>query len=113
MKVAVIGSRTYTDQAKVQFALDRMLKKHPKLELISGGARGADTFAQQWALYNGVKFTLVLPIDAKRKITYLYRDVEIVTMADEVIAFWNGLSPGTRFTVEYAKARMKPIKVFS
>lgn len=113
MRLAVIGSRTYADKIKISAALYRTLREHPKLHIISGGAQGADTFAQEWAEQNSVPYTVVRPIDPKRKITYLYRDVEIVTMADQVMAFWNGLSPGTRFTIEYAKARNKPIKVFT
>lgn len=36
----------------------------------------------------------------------------IVENADFVIAFWDGQSPGTRFTLNYAKSLKKPVRVF-
>ena len=49
MRVLVCGGRNYSDQQAVYDALDE-LHRVRKFELvIAGGARGADTLAEQWA----------------------------------------------------------------
>ena len=55
MKVAVIGSRglSVTD-------LGRYLPENTT-EIVSGGARGVDTSAREYALSHGIKLTEFLP----------------------------------------------------
>ena len=54
MKVLVCGGRDFTDQAAVSSALDAMLKYHPKVSIIEGGAAGADMRARIWAENNSI-----------------------------------------------------------
>ena len=49
MIVLVCGGRNYVDRATVYKTLDSFHAKHPISLLISGGARGADTLAEEWA----------------------------------------------------------------
>jgi len=53
MKVLVCGGRDYDDRDAVERALDPLLMGQRDL-LITGGARGADWLAQQWADRRGV-----------------------------------------------------------
>jgi hypothetical protein len=48
--IIVCGGRTYADRAFLETALDALHRKHPSLIVITGGARGADTLAHEWAL---------------------------------------------------------------
>ena len=47
-RILVCGSRNYTDREKIWKVLDGY-SAHYKVHLIEGGARGADTFAAEWA----------------------------------------------------------------
>ena len=95
MKVAVIGSRTLNVPN-----LEDYLPKDTT-EIVSGGARGVDTSARQYALRNGIKLTEFLPEYEKygRKAP-LRRNITIIQNADLVLAFWDGKSRGTKFVID-------------
>ncbi len=120
MKVAIIGSREYKDKLKVWAKLSSIFcnkNGYPNidLEIISGGARGVDTWAVEWAKAAKINISIeiIKPINPTDKFSYLLRNVEIITKADKIIAFWDGKSRGTKFVIDYAKAREKDIEVFN
>jgi len=49
MNVLVTGGRNFADYQTVENAMDSLLLKYPTLELIHGGASGADALADRWA----------------------------------------------------------------
>ncbi len=107
MKVAVIGSRNLMVQD-----LEQYLPKETT-EIVSGGAKGIDTYAKQYALAKGLKFTEFLPEYKKYgKGAPLKRNLQIINYADEVLAFWDGRSRGTKFVIEHCKAHNKPVRLF-
>lgn len=107
MKVAVIGSRSIT-----QIKLEDYLPEGTD-EIVSGGARGVDTCAKNYALANGIKLTEFLP-DYERygNAAPLRRNDLIVDYADEVLAFWDGSSTGTQYVVRRCRMTGTPVKVF-
>jgi len=108
MKVAIIGSRN------LQVKMEEYLPKNISL-IISGGARGIDTLAEEYADRNGIPKLIFLP-DYKRygKRAPLIRNKLIVDNADIIIAFWDGQSRGTKFTTDYAKkAKQKSDSIFN
>ena len=107
MKVAVIGSRGCTVSDLEQYLPPDVT------EIVSGGARGVDTSARNYALAHGLKLTEFLPEYGKYgKRAPLLRNITIIDYADLVLAFWDGTSRGTKFVIENYKTRGKPIKVF-
>lgn len=54
-KVLVCGSRELKNKDLIFSTLDELISKLPVDCLIHGDANGADTFAKQWALENGVQ----------------------------------------------------------
>ena len=95
MKLAIVGSRTFNDHSLLERTLLRV--RTPITEIVSGGARGADSLAARWAHVHGVPLKEFLP-DWKKygKSAGFRRNREIVEYADTVLAFWNGVSKGTQ-----------------
>lgn len=56
VKLVVAGSRHYTNKSALFSKLDAMLKGVPKdqIEIVSGGAKGADRLAKQYAQERGL-----------------------------------------------------------
>ena len=106
MKVAVIGSRGLT--------IDNLEKYLPKetTEIISGGAKGIDTCAREYAVSHGIKLTEFLPEYEKYgKNAPLKRNITIIEAADVVLAFWDGKSRGTKFVIEKCREVGKTVRV--
>ncbi len=107
MKIAVIGSREM-----VVCDLENYLPAETT-EIVSGGARGVDTSARYYAQKSGLKLTEFLPDYNKYgKIAPLMRNLEIIDYADEVYAFWDGASRGTKFVIENCRRKNKKVHVF-
>jgi len=106
MKVAVVGSRG--------LSIENLGKYLPKntTEIISGGARGVDTSAKEYALQNGLKLTEYLPEYKKYgKSAPLKRNITIIENADFVLVFWDGTSHGTEFVIKNCQKRHIPLKI--
>lgn len=107
MKVAVVGSRnlTVTD-------LHRYLPQGVT-EIVSGGARGIDTCAREYAQRNGLKLTEFLPDYQKYGRTApLKRNLQIIAYADIVVVFWDGESHGTKFVIERCRKMNKKVILY-
>jgi GNAT superfamily N-acetyltransferase len=52
-RVLVTGSRDWDDRDAVHAQLDRLHREHGNVEVIEGGATGADTHAREWATAKG------------------------------------------------------------
>lgn len=106
MKLAIIGSRTCP-----AVDIEAQLKSIPDT-IVSGGAVGADTYAREFARKKGLKLIEFFPDYEKYgRGAPLERNKLIIEECDCLLAFWDGKSRGTKFTLDYAKERNKPIKV--
>ncbi len=114
MKLAVVGSRDFHDYAWLERCLLSCIDIASIKEVISGGARGADSLAERFAAVHGLSFS-VIPADWKKygKRAGPLRNTEIVRQADMVIAFWDGSSRGTRNTIDKALRAGKSVRIFS
>lgn len=107
MKVAVIGSRSL----KVTNLEDYLPSN--TTEIVSGGAIGIDRCAEEYAKQHGIPTKIFLPdYNQFGKGAPLKRNVEIIEYADAVIAFWDGISRGTRFVIDESRKKNKPVRVF-
>ncbi|MBR6807513.1 MAG: DUF2493 domain-containing protein [Clostridia bacterium] len=98
MKVAVIGSRGST--------IDNIADYLPQncTEIVSGGAKGIDLCAAEYAKNNGLKLIEFKPeYSLYGKNAPLVRNREIVDYSDIVLAFWDGSSKGTKFVIDYCR----------
>lgn len=81
-------------------------------QIISGGARGIDTCAKEYAASHGIDYIEFLP-DYKRygKGAPLRRNQQMIEAADLVIAFWDGASHGTKYTIDLCKQKDIPVQI--
>ena len=67
----------------------------------------ADEWAEAYAEKNDIKVNHF----PSNKGNYLRRNIEMVDIADEVIAFWDGYSYGTAHTIALAVKKGIPIRI--
>jgi predicted Rossmann fold nucleotide-binding protein DprA/Smf involved in DNA uptake len=111
MKVLICGSRNITDPALVSQAVSQ--SGITPTHIISGGARGVDRLAGEYAVSQGIGFT-EYPADWDKygKRAGFIRNYAMVGAADAVIAVWDGTSTGTKHSIEFAKSCGKRIFVY-
>ena len=107
MKVAVIGSRTLKIENLSPFLPEETT------EIVSGGARGIDTCARHYAQENQLKLTEFYPnYHQGGKNAPLRRNLEIIEYADQVLAFWDGVSRGTQHVIDNCRKLQVPVQIF-
>ena len=106
MKIAVIGSRS------LSVADLGLYLPEGTTEIISGGAKGVDASAREYAKSRAVPLTELFP-DYRRygKAAPVRRNIEILERADKVLAFWDGKSRGTKFVIDECVKRGIPIRI--
>lgn len=104
MKLAIVGCRYYKDYEQFAAHDEKVARDDTVTEIVSGGASGADTLAERYAKENNIPLT-VFPADWKThgREAGPMRNRQIVQHADRVLAFWDGVSAGTRSTIGIAK----------
>lgn len=113
MKLAVVGSRTFSDYAWLEQCLLGSFRVDDIEAVISGGARGADALAARFASVHGIPLKVIrADWDTHGKKAGPIRNTEIVEKADAVAAFWDGHSSGTRDTISKARASGRRVVVF-
>lgn len=109
MRIAIIGTR---DAGMVDCHWLAQYVPSETTLIISGGAKGIDTYAEEYAQSRGISFFKIIP-DYKKygKNAPLIRNQEIVDRVDRVLAFWDYTSRGTASVIAYCIERGKPVDV--
>ena len=112
MNIAIIGSRNFTDFELLSSTILSYISER-KVNInavVSGGAKGADTLAEKFALENHLEITVFKP-DWKKfgKRAGFLRNTNIIENADLVFAFWDGKSKGTKDSIEKAEKLNKKV----
>lgn len=112
MKIGIIGSRSFD---KYELVKDVMNEYINQVDIIvSGGAKGADTLGEVWAKENGKEILIFKPEwDKYGKKAGFIRNQDIVKNSDLVIAFWDGVSKGTKSSIDLCKKFGIKIKVIN
>lgn len=96
MRIAIIGSRS------LNVCIDQYVPQNTEL-IVSGGAKGIDQIAEDYADRKGIEKLIIKPNYQKfGRGAPLVRNKEIVENADLILAFWDGKSRGTMHSVKYA-----------
>lgn len=111
LRVAIVGSRDFPHQSWVRFYV---LGLPAGATVITGGARGVDTWAEEVA--RGRKLGVeIFPADWQEhgRAAGPIRNRQIVEAADLVVAFWDGKSRGTASTLALARAAKKKVAIYA
>ena len=108
-KIAIIGSRDFKNKRLLDETMQNLLLKYNITHIVSGGAKGADTMGVQWANKNNIDSIVYNPNFKQRKRAYHFRNRQIVNESDIIVAFWNGHSTGTKYTINFAKTLEKEV----
>lgn len=116
MKLAIVGGRDFNNYDKLQEVvgmitgcIDVLFADQYKPMIISGGAKGADSLAEDLAIdYEWPYKEFPADWDKYGKSAGFRRNQQIVDACDVVLAFWDGKSKGTRDTINKAKVAKKP-----
>lgn len=125
MKVGIVGDRNVTDYGVIEKAVKQ--SGFDITEVVSGGAKGVDSLAVEWASKNGIPYTefkaewdnirvkdAVVAVNKwgrkYNKMAGFQRNQKIVDYADAIIAIQpNGPTSGTQDTVKKTKKAKKTL----
>ena len=95
LKLAIVGSRSL----KIANIGDYL--PSGVTEIVSGGAKGVDAAAADYARKHQIPLTVFLPDYPRyQKAAPLMRNRQIAEYADEALVFWDGVSRGTKYTMD-------------
>lgn len=108
MKVIVAGSRTITDRELVLQAIAD--SKFTITEVISGGAKGVDRIAEEWAKEQGIPVTVIRTgWKTGGRGGGFVNNEEMAEQAEALIAVYDGQSKGTKHMIDTMSKRGKKI----
>jgi hypothetical protein len=113
MKLAVIGSRDFNEYSLVEKEIKELEFQFGKITcIVSGGAKGADELGKMYARRHRVP-TEIYDADWSEygKSAGMIRNKLIIDNCDVLIAFWDGVSRGTKHSIDLIKQTDKPYKV--
>ena len=115
MKVIIAGSRYFNNYELLRQYVDHILQnvsQKESIEIVSGGAKGADELGERYAKERGYKITR-FPADWNKygRAAGPKRNEQMGDYADALIAFWDGESRGTKHMIEYAKKKNLLVRV--
>lgn len=131
IRVAIVGSRSFSPsndgvlgkqliktRSLINSMIRNMYSKPSKYEdqhqiiVVSGGAKGADTFAEHYADWEGYDIEIYKPDwDTHGNSAGYLRNAILVEKSDIIVAYWDGESKGTKHTIELSLKQRKPIAV--
>ncbi len=100
IKVAIVGASVLTEneerdiQQHINFLLDELIKDYDveNITIVSGGAKGVDSIAENLAKQKGIKTLIFKPeveywLDIGGKMGYKSRNLKIVEACDKMVCF--------------------------
>ena len=117
MKLAIIGSRSITDDARVLKTIHNYCVDNIPSVILKSAGKGIDPTIQHYAKANEIDIVNFLPYhlqDGQASFNSKYffvRTKQILNNADELLALWDTHSKGTEYAIKYAQKLGIPVKV--
>lgn len=112
MKLIIAGGRDFSNYDLLCEEVSKIIAGVPCIEIVSGGARGADLLGEHYAIDKGIPVKR-FPADWEKygKSAGFRRNAEMAKYADWCICFWDGKSKGTGHMINLAKEAGLNIKI--
>jgi hypothetical protein len=113
-KLIVAGGRDFDDYCLLCSSLEKLLsnKTPTQIEIVEGGARGADRMGRWYAKDMGLSHKRFnANWDTHGKKAGFMRNIEMAAYADALAAYWDGESKGTAHMIETMKKMGKPVRI--
>lgn len=113
-KVAIVGSRTFNDYEKAKQFINNICQENNISinQIISGGAKGADSIGEKYARENNINILIFKPDWNKYgKSAGYIRNKDIIDNCDICIAFWDGNSRGTKNDIDLCNKKEKQVYI--
>lgn len=110
-KVIIAGGRDFTDYEYLKKECTLLIPEN--VEIVSGGAKGADFLGERFAKELGLsikKFPANWNLHGKS--AGPIRNKEMAEYADSLICFWDGESRGTKNMIDEANRKSLEIHIF-
>ena len=105
--ITIVGSRDFNDYEVLKTELSRFdIKK-----IVTGGAKGADLLAEQYAHDHNIPIEVYKPDSKLGHHASILRNKLMVDDSDAIVVFWNGQYYGTLSTIRHAKKTGKPVSI--
>jgi len=114
VKIAVIGSRNFSDYNFFREKLEYLIKDlGEEIDYISGGCKsGGDALIKKYCDENQYELVEHLPDwNLHGKKAGFLRNQLIIDDATHLIAYWDGVSKGTLSSIKMAEKKGIPIKI--
>lgn len=107
-RVIIAGGRFFNDYDLLRDKCDSFLqnKQMENIIIVSGHATGADALGEKYAQEKGHALE-IYPADWKRhgRAAGPIRNAQMASIADAIIAFWDGKSRGTKSMIDLANKK--------
>lgn len=105
-KIIVAGGRKFDDYKRLKKELDEIIEGLPTddIEIVCGGANGADALGARYARNHGYKVRRFIPDwEEFGKGAGYVRNKQMANYADCLVAFWDTVSNGTRNMIKLSE----------
>lgn len=112
-RVIIAGSRNFNGYPLLRAKMDYYLMNiDEEIEIVSGGASGADSLGEKYAKERGYKLTIMnANWDLFGRSAGYIRNEEMAKYADACVVFWDGKSRGTKHMIDLANKEGIVLKV--
>lgn len=114
-RVIIAGSRSFDNATLMQEFMDYYLRAKAnthRIIVISGEARGADTAGENYAKSRGYRVERYpAQWDTYGRRAGMLRNAVMGSKADVLVAFWDGVSTGTKHMIDTMRNKNKPYRV--
>ena len=111
-RVITAGGRKFDNYELLKTNCDYYLQNKNNIEIVSGGAVGADGLGEQYARERGYQIKRFIPdwSHYKKRAGFI-RNEDMAQYADALIAFWDGISKGSKHMIDVADLYKLPFRV--